>query len=600
MSGESELFETVVDEVPYLNYVAKGVKAILLMYEFGRQSDEERAIEKLHEQVAAIKADLTDLNERVNVLNSRVVQSENLARIRRIDDFYREAEALTFQLTRTPDADELAIIAKKAYLLAESILSDQDLWLWSDIHRRTRPDGQEVTGLADPEFKVIPLPILGSAVGAFAMASSLHIAEDPNSRPEYAGMFSRLHDAVTLRPDWVDVEQPPKTLPEKIRASITVSPVAASKYATNDGQCTYGLECNNRIDRKRTIVREVTIQHPVDVPGSILCMAPSNLGLIDETIIEDDYEPIKLLATLEEILGRLSDRGTLTDPPVMQFPDERAASGTMYAVAPNGNLVMYQFRTGDHLSQSFGWKTSGTVVGTGWQNFRDIVPGYWNVLYAVQEDSSILWYRHDGAANDIFGWTGPNAVEPVQVHVGRSIDFYVPGTFGQLYEVVRALTFGGRPDTPAFRPRIRIQLQYLQHADYKNGSGGFSDPVTLSWDWEEYQSVFGGSDNVIFGIASDGRLFWHKHILVGNELRGPIEVGSGWNIYRTVFSTGNGMIFGIYPNGRMMAYRLKNWLHGPTSAWPADWLGPVPVSGPNWNGFRRIVPCFEDLDLGIG
>ncbi|MFF2430932.1 tachylectin-related carbohydrate-binding protein [Streptomyces mirabilis] len=592
MPDDTQLIETVVGELPFGDYITKGYDIVLGMYNFGRQSEEQKAIAQLQNEVAALKAALVNLNQRVDALNQRVVQDENLARMRKLGDYDREVEGLAFELAQSPDVRQLAIIAEKSSLIAESMNADEDLWLWSDL----ATDASGHTDLVPAEFKVIPLSVFGFAVSLFCLAAMSHIARDSSARGGYASTFETLYDMVSVRTDWVDVEQPPKTLPEKIRANITVSPVAATTYAVN-GQCTYGLECNNRIDRTRVIVREVTVQVPYDSPVNTMCTAPPNLGLIDEKDIEDDYIPIKLLSTLEDALDRLRTRGTLADPPILTFPDVTSLDGTLYAVEPNGDLLMYKCQTNSHLTSSFGWATSGRIVGTGWQNFVDILPGYWNVLYAVQNDGSTLWYRHDGAAQETFDWSGPNLVAPARTLptiITDRIEWRIPGTFGQFY-FVRRFLLGLGADM-----RFRRTLEYLQHPGYQSGEGSISPPTAISDDWPDYHIVFGGSDNVIFGVTVDGRLFWHKHVLPHSQILGPIEIGSGWNMYRSVFSTGNGLIFGIYPNGSMMAYRLRNWQDGPTDAWPADWIGPVAVAGPAWYGFRRLIPCFNDYSPPVG
>ncbi|WP_107073158.1 tachylectin-related carbohydrate-binding protein [Streptomyces rubellomurinus] len=590
MADDSDLFETIASAVPFGEYMAKGLEVVQGMYNFGRSGQGQQAIEQLQQQVQAIGADLKNLSGKVDELNARVTQDENLARLRSINGYHRDIEGLAFELTHATSADEIAVIAKKASLSASSMTDDEDLWLWSDILHHPSPGGTEGTELTTPEFKVIPLPVYGLTVGLFSLASSLHIAKEPSAAGGYLSTFQTLADTVSVRPDWVDIEKPAKTLPEKIRASITVMPIAATNYPAG-GKCTYGLECVNRIERTAVIVRTVTL---TDSPAGSMCEAPPNLGYADETRIEDEYAPIQLLAVLEEMLFRLRTSGTLADPPRQDFPDIRAVTGALYAVQPDGDLVMYSFNTDNHLSTPFDWHTSGTVVGTGWRNYIDILSGYWNVLYAVQDDGAILWYEHDGAANEVNSWSGPKVVEAATIQIDNWIDWRISGGSGWMYQVRRSEGVGGGLKQAI--PRITLESAY--HAGYKTGEGSFSQPATLANQWSQYRIVFSGSNNVIFGISDDGRLWWHRHDPVHGSLEGPVEVGSGWDIFRNVFSSGNGMIFGIYPNGTMMGYLLNEWELGPHDG-PATWVGPVPVGGPNWNGFQRIIPRFDEGSITV-
>ena len=88
------------------------------------------------------------------------------------------------------------------------------------------------------------------------------------------------------------------------------------------------------------------------------------------------------------------------------------------AVRPDGVLLWnsYQGNGESDASGSTGWDSnSGNPIGRGWQNFRHL-HGSGNVVFAVQQDGTLLWYRYDGNGEaDETGGTGwdPNSGNPI-------------------------------------------------------------------------------------------------------------------------------------------------------------------------------------------
>jgi hypothetical protein len=602
-----ELIETIADKVPYVEFVMTGINIVKILHGWGSKSDEQRAIERLQTEIARLRHEIQALNRRIDELNVRIVQIENIARMRQIDNYFRDVDALVFELGRSPDLDELATIAKRLSLIVDSMYRDVDLWLWSDIGRRG-----DLMELTEPGFKILPLPVLASAISAFAMATSVHIGRDEGARSLYNDTFDRFKEYVSLRSDWVDESMPPVTIPERIRAEIKVTFFAATKYVTN-GECVWAIYCTNSIERRTFLVREASFPYAADQEGA-LCMAPSHLGREDEVMLEDDYGPVVLLAGLEEALGKLRVSGSLITKPFVPFPTEVSVIAEVYAVRPNGDMLMYSCKMSDHLRQAgqqdMTWSTSGRVVGTAWQYARRIIVGYWNVLYAVQDDGSILWHRHDGAASGAPTWSGPTDVSPRDISLGHSAEDYIGDEFEGVYEVRRRWHSGGGSNPADVETRRSL---VLLARDPRAGEARFSTPQTVSRDWDNYKIAFGNSGHVIFGISDDGDMYWHKCVDGGGGLRtllGPRKVGAGWGEYRQVFGAGAGLILGVRPNGTMEAFWLMDWNDPPkprripiggeiATISQAEWRGPVRIAGPNWNGFRHIVPNFG-FEVAVG
>ncbi len=583
MAKEYELYFTVAEFIPYVKYVAKAVKILDQIYNFGKKSAEEQAIEVLVQQVAVLEADIADINRRVDELNRRVVQNENLARWREIQRYLTILGTLSKRLERSPDVDDLAEIANAAALHIAAMLADTDLWLWSDIGQDTAPNGKPVVELADPEFKVLPLPVFAAMVSLFALGSSMHIGLEPTAHQDYAETFAKFRTAVGVRNNWVELQMPAETLPEKIRSVITVVPFPLTTHAV-EGECVYGLVCFNRIDRTTTNLRDVTIA-PRDATPTTLCTAPSNLGQHDEAIIEDDYGPIIILGRLEDMLDRLATRGSLVDPFVGEFPNVFHHALFLYAVEPGGQLVRFDCKAATTLVDEVEWQSSLTSLGTGW-DVKAILPGHWNILYAVQADGSVVWNRHDGALTNTLSWSS-RVVEPPRFGSGFR-EGYIAGSSGTIYRSLRGTIQTGDG------VRLVSELTADRHPGVEDGTGEFTGQTTIHRNWPQYTTAFGDSEGVIYGIDGNGDLFWHKHedTPAGPVVLGPAHIGTGWNIFSRTFSAGHGFIFGVFPSGKMVAYHFDDWRSGPMGA-PPRWKGPTSVRGGGWNAFAHLVPILQ-------
>jgi hypothetical protein len=84
-----------------------------------------------------------------------------------------------------------------------------------------------------------------------------------------------------------------------------------------------------------------------------------------------------------------------------------AGSGIIYAVQNDGTLLWLKHV--DYASGGPSWLPV-QVVGHGWGAFAQIVAAEQNTVYALQGDGNLLWYRHQGANKGIFAWSGPKLV----------------------------------------------------------------------------------------------------------------------------------------------------------------------------------------------
>jgi hypothetical protein len=575
-----ELYLTVGESVPYVEVFVKAVKILEGIYEFGKQSEEEQAIAALQQHVADLRADLTVIKAAVDALARRQAQNENLDRWRQVTEHRNTIEDLSFQLAQNPDVDELASIAHSASLRVATMLEDEDLWQWSDIGIVKLSDGRELAELAPAEFNpLLALPTFSAAVALFVIAADRHLSQAPGAIAPYGERFARFHGAVSMRPEYIDQTTQPLTLPERIRQKLWITGAPKTKYAV-DGDCTFNLYLHNRIEKSSRFITEVSfaMHRPQGSTAPILCTYSPEVIVGYEGDAEDDYQPIRLLRVLEEMLERMRVHGSLSGPrPPMSFPNETLHNLTLYAIEPDGNLRQYNCKMWTSLKDPAEWTPKGAgPVGTGWHEFKQVLGGAWNVLYAVKRDNSILWYRHDGAEAGAFHWPPPRTVAAAYPSTAQ----YIAGGRGDMFRVTRE----------SDGLRTYRALSVLRHPGVEDGTGAFGRAEVVTSDWPKYESVFGGPNGVIYGIDVEGRLFWHRW-LGGKRLVGPFQVGTGWNGFARVFATEGGFLFGVYPNGEMLAYNLTN--SHTEHPLPPIWKGPVRIPGTHWNGQRALIPILD-------
>jgi hypothetical protein len=135
-----------------------------------------------------------------------------------------------------------------------------------------------------------------------------------------------------------------------------------------------------------------------------------------------------------------------------------------------------------------------------------------NILYAVQANGELLWYRNligaapsasvaphremtalaarSGEQNWVFEWQDPKAVG-----TGWSgLKSVIPGGQSELY----ALAADG-------------VLRWYRHDGSGDGSFRWSGPITVGTGWSTYKDIVGMGEGVLYDIGNDGSLRWYRH-----------------------------------------------------------------------------------------
>jgi hypothetical protein len=121
------------------------------------------------------------------------------------------------------------------------------------------------------------------------------------------------------------------------------------------------------------------------------------------------------------VLGWHPNSGSVIGNGWQNFLHVYGSGGDIFAIQENGDLHWYSYHGNGESdpSGSLGWDPrSGNPIGNGFQNFRAVfggandTNGFHRVLFAVQQNGDLLWYRYDGHGEpDVSGFLGwsPNS-----------------------------------------------------------------------------------------------------------------------------------------------------------------------------------------------
>jgi hypothetical protein len=199
------------------------------------------------------------------------------------------------------------------------------------------------------------------------------------------------------------------------------------------------------------------------------------------------------------------------------------------------------------------------------QRFLDLVPGGQGIFYAVQADGVLLWYRHLGWQNGTVNWANGGSGRQIGVQWQQFVKV-LAGADGQIFAL--------NPDGTL------LWYQYLL-SNSTTGAGSWhpSSGKQIGSGFDVFPRIFGGWNNVLYGIDGNGLLFWYHNagpaggFAWSNNGNGR-QIGAGWKEYPFVFADPNGVVYGIWQSNelRWFRYIVQNlstgagfWVNGGTN-----------------------------------
>ncbi len=285
-----------------------------------------------------------------------------------------------------------------------------------------------------------------------------------------------------------------------------------------------------------------------------------------------------------------SDNDGLPDscaaPLAVPKPETKQQSAFIYGIDSTGRLQWYRH---DGAGSGAGFQTPGSwqgprYPGRGWGDVERVLPGGGNIIYAISADGVLKWFQHKGfntgaGVEAADNWEGPR-------NVGRGwtgfADVFAGGE-GVIYVV----------QTDGTLTWYR-HLAYQTGAGFET-QGAWATAHNVGRGWSGYRHVFSGGQGVIYVIAEDGTLKWYRHraYLTGESFEtsgaweGPKDVGRGWGDVQQVFSPGEGIIYAVMSDGTLRWFRHLGYLDGRGLNRGGAWDGPK-VVGRGWNALSKI------------
>jgi hypothetical protein len=173
------------------------------------------------------------------------------------------------------------------------------------------------------------------------------------------------------------------------------------------------------------------------------------------------------------------------------------AGGILYTVDPAG--LLHWFRHLGCLDGTDRWQATPDPkghIGEGW-GMKHVFAGEDGVIYAVNQQNQLLWYRHLGFADGTDRWqTTPDP----KGYIGEGWDMkrVFAGAEGVIYAVNQ-----------------QNQLLWYRHLGYADGTDRWQttpDPkgyIGESWDM---QHVFAGEGGIIYAVNQQSQLLWYRHL----------------------------------------------------------------------------------------
>jgi len=180
------------------------------------------------------------------------------------------------------------------------------------------------------------------------------------------------------------------------------------------------------------------------------------------------------------------------------------------------------------------------------QRFLRLVPGGNGILYAIQADGTLYWYRHLGWQTGGGSWANNGS--------GRQI-----GADWHQFTTVLAAADG---QIFAFHADGTLSWYRYVLSNANTGAGGWAaaSGSVIGSGFNRYARIWGGFDNVLYCEDANGKLFWYRYS-AGHGSSGwanggsGLQIGSGWKPFVEVWADPNGVVFGVYQTGDLYWWR---------------------------------------------
>ena len=487
-------------------------------------------------------------------------------------------------------------------------------WQAADVVMKPESDGQGHTTnqtVRVTAFK--PYPALKAylfSLQVWVSAATIWSQGDPLAvKRQYGPAFARHAAFLTWMAKAGKGPNGTLPLPDQVAGQISCRE-SMSKYPDKAGQCHRQVGCFDRIALKSVLLPTIASWPQADANSQCTYNPDFAQDLPGASAAAEVYG-VKAMTDMAGILNQMAAFGYASPPGPAVPPGSFGGSPTdeatlvIYGVTAEGQVTWYSKAGGAtgawsrptvvasrwplvSLTPAGGpdffavgqygqleWRELGAdprlihpaaSLGTGWTAYPRVFGGADGVIYAIQSDGALLWFRRSatGALEGPLvvgsGWNGFTAV------------------FSAGHGVIYAIKPNG-------------DLVWYRHSDYLTGTTvGPSGPRS-------------GNSSRVFGSAAIVEAAGVPH------WSGPITVGNGWAGFKTVVPAGDGVILAIRPNGELDWYKHDDYLTGTSLGQPsapggavmksrlgrgeepvpiAHWRGPIAI-GTGWDRYAAVA-----------
>jgi N,N-dimethylformamidase len=196
------------------------------------------------------------------------------------------------------------------------------------------------------------------------------------------------------------------------------------------------------------------------------------------------------------------------------------------------------------------------------QQFIALVPGGNGIIYAIQADGTLLWYRHAGWQTGAATWANNGNARVI----------------GSGWNIFRAVLADATGQLFGFLPDGSIHWYRYAVSNLNTGAGSWSGGGTgpqIGSGFSAYPRVFGGWNGVIFAIDQSGQLWWYQYT-AGNGASGWANggrgalIGNSFQQFPRTWAEPNGVIYAVDQDDDLYWYRYTgtngsvSWANGGT------------------------------------
>ncbi|MGR0220654.1 N,N-dimethylformamidase beta subunit family domain-containing protein [Agromyces sp. ZXT2-6] len=186
------------------------------------------------------------------------------------------------------------------------------------------------------------------------------------------------------------------------------------------------------------------------------------------------------------------------------------------------------------------------------QRFIQLIGGGNGVIYALQADGKLLWYRHSAWSTVGTSWASGS---------GRQI--------GNGWAGFTTVLGGSNGVIFALKPNGDLLWYRYVVTNWSTGAGYWAarSGSRIGTGFTTFPRLFGGYDGIIWGVSGNGDLYYYRYLRTDGTVGsgawvGGKKVGNGWSAMSDLAADSAGVIYAMAGSLRWYRYDGSKWVTG--------------------------------------